>query len=119
MIQKLKPGDVVRDLLPVLRRYKSDIYSHMQAEEDDLVPLVHAYFSPKEMSQITRAFFSNGPKVSKWIENYECSVHPFSFHEQWLTSDVCLVCFCLALHLCIVGNDGLLRSQHGEFEDIN
>jgi hemerythrin-like domain-containing protein len=64
MIQNLKEGDQCDSILSQFQQYESVLLPHIKEEEETVIPLMRRYFTPAEMSPVSRQFFTDCPKVS-------------------------------------------------------
>ena len=62
LIDTLQEGDTCDKVLTQLQHYENVLLPHMKEEEETMIPLLRKYFTPSEMSPISRQFFTNGPK---------------------------------------------------------
>ena len=62
LVDNLQEGDTCDKVLTQLQHYENVLLPHMKEEEETMIPLLRKYFTPSEMSPISRQFFTNGPK---------------------------------------------------------
>jgi hypothetical protein len=65
VVNNLKEGDSIKPLMNVFKEYQDVVYPHLQEEEDTLITLYHAYFTPKEMKDLTDKII----KFNTYVEN--------------------------------------------------
>ena len=63
MVEALKPGDHISDLLEEWTNYQSKMLPHLKEEENVSLPLTRAYFTPKEFEPFTKAVIKKSPKM--------------------------------------------------------
>ena len=63
-IENLKENDLVEELKVKWGNYELKMLPHLQEEEDIGLPLLMAYFTPKEVNQVTEKFLKDADKRS-------------------------------------------------------
>lgn len=63
-IKNLKENDSLESLKSKWKNYELKMVPHLQEEEDIGLPLLMAYFTPKEVNQVTEKFLKNADKRS-------------------------------------------------------
>jgi hemerythrin-like domain-containing protein len=106
LVKELKVGSDLEELRSELKIYQSIILPHMDEEEAELIPLMRAFFTPKEMSGISQEFFTAGPKVSDCFHQ--------SGRRDWRVSESLSLTFFTFLSFFVTIDDGgFFYLQHG------
>jgi hemerythrin-like domain-containing protein len=63
MMTEVKEGGSVADLLAQMTVYEEFSLPHFKQEEVECLPLMRAYFTPKEIAVQIQKIVDNGPKV--------------------------------------------------------
>ena len=63
MIESLKEGDTVDDIIPEWKKYGDLICPHMDEEEATALLLLRAYFKPEDLKPVIEYIMANGPKI--------------------------------------------------------
>jgi hemerythrin-like domain-containing protein len=115
LVKELKVGGDVQELRSELKTYMSIILPHMDEEEAELIPLMRAFFTPKEMSVISREFFTTGPKVSDDCFHQSGTSRLCRRRDWRVSANRCLFTFFtfLSFFFTILDNDGFFYQQHG------
>jgi len=91
MIHALQVGDQIVDKLTPLvqefEQYKSMIVPHMKEEETFVLPLLRAYFTPKDMEPIIQTIATNGPKIEFGSAIYNCQGGPEGFRQEFMKQE--------------------------------
>ena len=54
---------VLDQIYPKWTSYREELLPHLKAEEDNVIPLVRAYFTPREVQKLVRQLLRRGPAV--------------------------------------------------------
>jgi len=63
-VKVLKPGDSLAGLRTLWLHYETIMFPHLHEEEQVGLPLVRAYFTPKEIERMVASFMKEGDPVS-------------------------------------------------------
>jgi hemerythrin-like domain-containing protein len=113
LVKELKAGCDLEELRSELKKYQSIICPHMDKEEAELIPLMRAFFTPKEMSEISREFFTAGPKVSDRFHRSGRRICPRDCRVGESLSLIFSLSLLLFTMSCILDDDGFFHQQHG------
>ena len=66
-VDKLKEGDFIDELQNLLALYEETMLPHLVEEEDVALPLLMAYFTPKEVARVVRSFTSTKSELGSFV----------------------------------------------------
>ena len=67
MVEELKEGSSIGALADEMQEYERVMLPHLEEEEVECLPLMRAYFTPKEIAVILQEIIKKGTKVSETI----------------------------------------------------
>ena len=66
MVKDMQEGGNCDELAKLLQEYETMMLPHLKHEEDLGLPLMRAYFTPKEVAPKIQEIISHGPKVNSY-----------------------------------------------------
>lgn len=84
-MKELKEGDTVDTLVATWIDYEDNMKPHLVYEEEQGLPLMRAYFTPKEIEPIVQEVVKNGPKHEIGALVYWCT--PDYFRNEFMVQE--------------------------------